>query len=795
MSDATNGNECRSGASRNAATATDSAPTLLDRRMYLKLTGAAAASLVTAGASGTAAAAEYEVIEVPAGANEDIAVRSGETFENKLIDVSAHDAELEINARGDGWTIRNVGFLGPTTNSLERRSRGSKVLNLAGDGLVENVYLGDGVDPDPDGSERNMSRDGGIYLHGDDHTGHIEVRRSNVSLWADNGCYCSGPGAQRGPDDGGTVQFTDCYMENNNVSGIRLGTNGSGARNCTIVIDDESAMPGVPRKPEPQIPVKHGRGFWIREGTSAEGVLIEDCDVSCTLDDTHEAVKINDGSACTIRNSRFEGEIDVNGRLRRENLSGDPDLSPPDGVPMSPEEAASGNSNGGGGSDDGGDDDGGGSDLPNRLRIQATGSLTNYEFTVSGDLEAGPEFDTDGTDVISGSTGRGRVNTTGSDDFYFGGEITRFERDGELEVYVDGERVDPDSFLPRELRVSNREYDEPATYEFSISEDLAATDSVNTTDGDEINGRSADGRVNGGADTYRFAGEIDSFAYDGSLDLYVDGEQADPNGFGSSEPARSLSIVSEGPRVEYEFAVSGALEKTTARNGSINGNDEIDGSSASGLVYGGTDSYAFDGELTDLVVDDPAGVTVFLDGEEIEPDSPGLDRTVSIVGTGPRVEYDFTVSGELEKSTARGGSINSGDEVSGSSASGYVLGGTDSYGFDGEISDFAIDDADAATVYVDGEEVDLGGIGDSDSHELTISNRAYDEPATYEFTVSGALDATSSVNPNDEISGSSAQGQVNGGADTYRYSGDVTAFDSDGPLDVTIDGETVVSGG
>ena len=352
MSDATNGNECRSGASRNAATATDSAPTLLDRRMYLKLTGAAAASLVTAGASGTGAAAEYEVIEVPAGANEDIAVRSGETFENKLIDVSAHDAELEINARGAGWTIRNVGFLGPTTNSLERRSRGSKVLNLAGDGLVENVYLGDGVDPDPDGSERNMSRDGGIYLHGDDHTGHIEVRRSNVSLWADNGCYCSGPGAQRGSDDGGTVQFTDCYMENNNVSGIRLGTNGSGARNCTIVIDDESAMPGVPRKPEPQIPVKHGRGFWIREGTSAEGVLIEDCDVSCTLDDTHEAVKINDGSACTIRNSRFEGEIDVNGRLRRENLSGDPDLSPPDGVPMSPEEAASGNSNGGGGSDD-----------------------------------------------------------------------------------------------------------------------------------------------------------------------------------------------------------------------------------------------------------------------------------------------------------------------------------------------------------------------------------------------------------------------------------------------------------
>lgn len=224
MFDTINESDPSRGASRDDANATEPTAALLDPRTYLKLTGAAAASAVTAGAARVAgAASDYDIIEVPAGAKYDRRVGDGEAFENKPIDVSAHDCELEITARGDGWMIRNVGFVGPTTNALEGRPGGSKVLNLAGNGLVENVYLGDGVDPVPDGDERNMSRDGGIYLHGDHHTGHIEVRRSNVSMWANNGCYCSGPDVQHSPNDGGTIQFTDCYLENNNVAGIRLG--------------------------------------------------------------------------------------------------------------------------------------------------------------------------------------------------------------------------------------------------------------------------------------------------------------------------------------------------------------------------------------------------------------------------------------------------------------------------------------------------------------------------------------------------------------------------------------------
>jgi hypothetical protein len=84
-----------------------------------------------------------------------------------------------------------------------------------------------------------------------------------------------------------------------------------------------------------------------------------------------------------------------------------------------------------------------------RLRVQATGSLTNFEASVSGRLAAGSEADIGGSglgaDTIAGRTVSGAVDNDGYDDFYFDGELIRFERDGDLEVYVNGEQVDPDA--------------------------------------------------------------------------------------------------------------------------------------------------------------------------------------------------------------------------------------------------------------------------------------------------------------------------------------------------------------
>jgi hypothetical protein len=230
----------------------------------------------------------------------------------------------------------------------------------------------------------------------------------------------------------------------------------------------------------------------------------------------------------------------------------------------------------------------------------------------------------------------------------------------------------------------------------------------------------------------------------------------------------------------YEFTVSGALEATD----SVNPNDEISGTSAQGQVNGGSDTYRVAGAITDLRIDGP--VDLSMDGEAVTADAPNR-FAISDEGAGDPSVYEFTVSGALEATD----SVNDNDELSGSSARGQVNGGSDAYRFGGDITAFAVENQDVVTVYVDGEPVDPDQLGLP--QEITISNRAYDTPATYRFEVSGELGATDSVNPNDEISGSSAQGQVNGGSDTYRYSGDIMSFENDGPVDVSINGTVVQS--
>jgi peptidoglycan/xylan/chitin deacetylase (PgdA/CDA1 family) len=61
--------------------------------------------------------------------------------------------------------------------------------------------------------------------------------------------------------------------------------------------------------------------------------------------------------------------------------------------------------------------------------------------------------------------------------------------------------------------------------------------------------------------------------------------------------------------------------------------------------------------------------------------------------------------------------------------------------------------------------------------------------ASYSLTVSGGLEARSGLTDEDEISGSSASGAVGGGRDSYRFSGEIVAFDFDGEADLFVDGE------
>jgi hypothetical protein len=160
----------------------------------------------------------------------------------------------------------------------------------------------------------------------------------------------------------------------------------------------------------------------------------------------------------------------------------------------------------------------------------------------------------------------------------------------------------------------------------------------------------------------------------------------------------------------------------------------------------------------------------------------GLGRTLSIDSTGGRYSYEFTVSGDLEKRET----ADPNDTVSGNTASGQGGGnGRDSFGFSGDILAFEVDGD--ATVYLDGEAVDLARLPDN-----TVTIDSTGGRYSYEFTVSGDLEKRETADPNDTVSGNTASGQGGGGGrDRYSFSGEITAFDLDGDAVVTLNGERI----
>jgi hypothetical protein len=85
-------------------------------------------------------------------------------------------------------------------------------------------------------------------------------------------------------------------------------------------------------------------------------------------------------------------------------------------------------------------------------------------------------------------------------------------------------------------------------------------------------------------------------------------------------------------------------------------------------------------------IDDSA--TVEVDGEVVDPATLGQTETeIEIVGSGEYTEYEFDVSGEI----TGGSGLNPADSFSGDSASGTVVGGSDTYTFTGELTNLSVD--------------------------------------------------------------------------------------------------------
>lgn len=106
--------------------------------------------------------------------------------------------------------------------------------------------------------------------------------------------------------------------------------------------------------------------------------------------------------------------------------------------------------------------------------------------------------------------------------------------------------------------------------------------------------------------------------------------------------------------------------------------------------------------------------------------APGSEDVLTITGDGSTAHYEFTVDGDVEKSTDYNGTTDSYDTVDGSTVTGRTTDEPDSYAYTGEVTDF---EADAPVeVTINGEPADPGddaGEADTDTTDADADESDY----------------------------------------------------------------------
>lgn len=289
----------------------------LTRRNYVQSLAAVATAAVSVGATGTAAAdEEYEVIEAD---GQTVTISDGETWENKLIDMTT-GGDIIVTAEGTGWTIRNIGFHGENTSGTGSATFG--VADTGGDtSTVENVYLGDGA------AEGNQAANGHgqtAFWVNPEHSGHLDFANLNIQGFTDNAIYASAPGT----GGGGTVHIDGCFAANCYVSHYRVATEGSRITNSSVLVDDEG---------------HDGRGIWAWSPGTIE---VDGCQIE--MNGTNTAIDAGangNGTEVVVSDTDYDEKAGVAEHAGstvqlEDDVGTDPEAFMPDGVPTSAEEAA-----------------------------------------------------------------------------------------------------------------------------------------------------------------------------------------------------------------------------------------------------------------------------------------------------------------------------------------------------------------------------------------------------------------------------------------------------------------------
>lgn len=397
--------------------------------------------------------ASHETVTVGPGERINPTVNSGETLSNVLYDITADGADVMISTNGTGWEVRNVGIRGRYNvgdDDLGAPGTGSgfnKVLDINGEGVLDTVYLGDGA---AEGAQKSLM----IIGPGDLGGGHVQINRMYGAEFSENANYVAGYAGEAQGGQGGSVEFKNCHMRDNNVAHFRCSGNLT-LRNVTIT--NTNMVPPLYTTHGDVSHVINSRGIRADYNSLYGPVEAYNCDIDVTTSNTcnpRHGRQVNHcaASAVSIDQNGQPGQVklydcevrgSISGGVEENNVGSNPDTSVPAGVPTSAKQAATGDVSGGNG--DNGDTSPGYDHL---LELSTGISGSTYMFTVDGDVTRGPKAEQNNDTIEDLGDGRYRVSgETGNnfaDNYRFSGRITEISSNDGIENWtlkLDGQEV------------------------------------------------------------------------------------------------------------------------------------------------------------------------------------------------------------------------------------------------------------------------------------------------------------------------------------------------------------------
>jgi hypothetical protein len=192
----------------------------------------------------------------------------------------------------------------------------------------------------------------GAIGSGPSHAGHIEVTNCNIARWTGNAVYAAGMGRRRPPGKtdgkGGTLAFRNCYFRDNNIAHLRIASDGTLVEGC--VIHNTNDVPPHPHTAGGESGVVNSRGIYTGYGDPSQVIIVRDCDIDVTPENTNGAASAvvsgknsHYGDLTTVRliDCRVRGELEGE-HVEAVNVSDEPRIRIPKGVPRTAEAAAAG---------------------------------------------------------------------------------------------------------------------------------------------------------------------------------------------------------------------------------------------------------------------------------------------------------------------------------------------------------------------------------------------------------------------------------------------------------------------